>query len=169
MLLDVSKAFLSPGTTFPFRAKVDLPPQSVMGETVSFEEAELQGVYSVLQDAVHLAGTLQAVASAPCALCMREAAVPLTVSFAEVFRKDANEQEDEAFRYEGKAVSLDQMVLTLVMLGLPMRFVCKADCMGTKELQAWQRDISKSSCEDGLPTQRPFEALQRLLKKDEEV
>ncbi len=169
MLLDVSKAFLAPGTAFPFEAKVQLPPQDVMGETVAFEEALLQGTYSVLQDAVHLKGILTAVAHAPCALCLGPADIPLRVSFAEVFRKDANDQEDEAFPYEGKAVSLDQMALTLTMLHLPMRFLCQEDCAGTQELQAWQRDISKSSCEDGSPTQRPFEALQHLLKKDEEV
>ena len=169
MLLDVSKAFLDPGTAFPFEAKLQLPPQDVTGETVPFDEALLQGTYSVLEDAVHVKGTLGTVAHAVCALCLNPADIPLRVSFAEVFRKDANGQEDEAFPYQGKSVSLDQMALTLVMLALPMRFLCQEDCAGTQELQAWQRDISKSSCEDGPPTQRPFEALQHLLKKDEEV
>jgi uncharacterized protein len=169
MLLDVSKAFLNPGAAFPFEAKVQLPPQDVMGETVSWDEALLQGTFTVLEDEVHLKGTLTGMAHAACALCLGQADVPLRLSFSEVFRKDAGDPEDEAFPYEGKAVSLDQMALTLMMLSLPMRFVCKADCKGTRELQAWQKDVSKSSCEDGLPTQRPFEALQHLLKKDEEV
>lgn len=169
MLLDVSKAFLAPGTAFSFEARVQLPPQDVTGETVTFDEALLQGTYSVHEDAVHLKGILTGAAHGSCVLCLGPAEIPLRVTFAEVFRKGANAQEDEAFPYEGKSVSLDQMALTLMMLNLPMRFVCRKDCAGTQELQAWQRDHSKSSCEDGPPTQRPFEALQRLLKKDEEV
>ncbi len=169
MELDVSKAFLTPGTEFPFSARGSLPPQDVAGETITFEDATLTGTYCVLDQSVHLKGSLQTKALGHCALCLREAEVPVRVAFAEVFRKDANETEDEAFRFEGKTVPLDQMTLTLVMLNLPMRFLCKEGCQGSKELQAWQKDHSPSSCEDGTPAQRPFEALQSLLKKDEEV
>ncbi len=168
MLLDVSKAFVAPGTAFPFQAKVNLPPQDVLGEVVILDEVDLQGTYCVLQDAVHVEGTLRTTAHAACVLCMEPARSPLVVSFAEVFRKDANQQEEEAFSYEGKSVPLDSMALTLTLLNLPMRFVCSENCKGTAELQAWQKDV-KSSCQDGLPMQHPFEALQHLLKKDEEV
>ena len=114
-------------------------------------------------------GELRTVAHAPCARCMQPASAPVIVRFDETFRRDANETEDESFRYEGKTLPLDHMTLTLVMLNLPMRFLCKEDCEGSPEWQAWQNASPKSSCEDGSPTQRPFEALQRLLTKDEEV
>lgn len=169
MELDVSKAFLSPGTAFPFEARVPLGPQEVTGETITFDDVELQGAYRALDESVHLKGTLQTKAHGPCALCMTEAEIPVQVRFAEVFRKDANEAEDEVFRYEGKSVPLGPMTLTLVMLNLPMRFVCGEGCPGSAELQAWQRDHSQSPREDGTPAQRPFEALRSLLTKDEEV
>lgn len=169
MELDVSKAFLKPGTAFPFQAQVNLPPQDVMGETVAFDEARLEGTYSVLENSVHLTGVLHTVVHAHCALCMVETKSPLRIDFAEVFRKDANETEDETFRYEGKAVPLDQLTLTLVMMNLPMRLLCKEGCRGSAEWQAWQDKNASSSCEDGTPTQRPFEALRSLLMKDEEV
>ena len=169
MVLDVSKGFLKPGTAVPFEAEAVLPPQDVMGEIVSFENASIRGSYMVVEDSIHLEGTLSITACGHCAMCMREVSVPLQIIFSEVFRKGANEMEEDAFHFQGKEVSLTQMVLTLVMLDLPMRFLCKQECKGSEELQALQQVISKSSCPDGLPTQRPFEALQHLLMKDEEV
>jgi len=166
-VLDVSNAFLTPGTAFPFEAKASLFPQDIMGDTVTFDEVALQGTYMALGDAVHLKGMLTVQAHGLCARCLKPAEVSLKIPFMEAFRKDADEWEEEAFRYEGHAVSLDPLVLTLVMLNLPMRLLCEAECAGERELQAWQNTVSKSSCEDGLPTQRPFEALQRLLKKEE--
>lgn len=169
MQLDVSKAFLTPGAAFPFEAWVSLPPQDVMGETVTFDEVLVEGNFCSLEDSIRLEGTLKTIVHGSCALCMEEADMPVQADFSETFRKDVEETDEECFRYEGKTVPLPHMVLTLVMLNLPMRFLCQEGCKGSKELQAWRNDRSKSSCEDGAQTQRPFEALQHLLKKDEEV
>lgn len=169
MELDVSKAFRSPATPFPFVAEVELPPQELFGETVSFDKVALEGTYFAADNVVRVEGKLGTVAHSACALCMKPASAPVKVRFSESFRKDANETEDECFRYEGKTLPLDHMTLTLVMLNLPMRFLCKEGCEGSEELKAWQQANHTSSCEDGSPTQRPFEALQSLLKKDEEV
>ena len=169
MELDVTKALLSPGTEFPFAAEVVVPPQDVVGETVTFEPVSLQGHFSALDGTVRLAGELMTTARAACAMCLAPVSVPLTVGFDETYRKDANETEDEAFRYEGSKLTLDQMALTLLMLNLPMRFLCKERCQGGETLKKYQQEIFKSSCEEESPTQRPFEALQHLLTKDEEV
>ena len=169
MELNVSKAFLAPGKEFPFEEKEILPPQDVAGETITFEEATIRGSYMMLEDCIHLKGMLETVAHGECAMCMEEAVVPLHVSFAEIFRKGADEAEEEEFRLEGKSVSLAQMALTLTMLNLPMRFLCKENCKGSPALQKWQKNHVSSSHDEGTPTQRPFEALQSLLKKDEEV
>jgi uncharacterized protein len=170
MELDVSRALLVPGTELPFSAVETVPPQDVIGETVTFEPAMVRGAYSALDGVVRLTGELTTTAHATCALCMEPANVPLAVPFDEEFRKDVNELEDEAFRYEGNHVPLNQLALTLIMLNLPMRFLCKQNCAGSKVYQALRQNNPKSSCEEEEPrTQRPFEALQRLLKEDEEV
>ena len=169
MELDVSKALLSPGSSFPFTAEVSVPPQDVVGEMVSFDTAKLSGMYSALDGTVRLEGELTTIAHASCANCLAPANVPLAIRFAENFRKDALELEDEDFHYEGNRVTVDQLALTLIMLALPMRFLCQEDCRGGALPEAYTQDIFKSSCEEESPTQRPFEALQRLLTKDEEV
>lgn len=169
MELDITKVLLAPGMEIPFEANVELPPQDVTGDTVTFDTISLKGTACAMDDTVRLAGTLHTTAHAPCAMCLAPANAELELDFDEVFRKDADEFVDEAFHYEGSKVPLDQLALTLVMLNLPMRFLCREDCDGGEQAQKWRADVSKSSCEDGSPSQRPFEALQHLLTKDEEV
>ena len=166
MELDVTKALLRPGEAFPFQAKVSVSPQEVDQETITFDTAALTGTYTVLDGAVHMNGTLCTTAHAHCALCLEAVDAPMEIAFAETFRKGAVETEDEEFAFEGSAVSLDHLTLTLIMLNLPMRFLCDENCIGSKEYQKY-KSVSKSSCQED--TQRPFEALKQLLEEDEEV
>ena len=101
MELDVSLGFVHPATAFPFEAAVTLPPQNLGGETVAFDGVTLQGVYQVAGDVVVLEGRLATVAHAACARCAAPAQAVVETAFRETFRKDANEMQDESFRYEG--------------------------------------------------------------------
>ncbi|HPF86893.1 MAG TPA: DUF177 domain-containing protein [Candidatus Limiplasma sp.] len=166
MELDVTQALMKPGEEFPFEATVTLSPQDVNSDTVVFDPVTLKGMYSAVDGSVQLEGRLQSTAHAPCAVCLGNVDYPMDVTFAETFRKDAVETEDEAFRYEGSVVSLDHLSLTLLMLNLPMRFLCKGAHKDNKAYQAYS-NLSKNSCQED--TQRPFEALKQLLQEDEEV
>ncbi|MCE5344065.1 MAG: DUF177 domain-containing protein [Eubacteriales bacterium] len=167
MELDVTKALQAPGTVFPFTASVVLPPQDVIGETVTFDAVSLRGQYSTWDGAVRLAGEMTTTAHAICALCLQPADIPMSLPFDETFRRDVNELEDDAFVYEGNRVALFQMTLTLIMLNLPMRFVCQEDCEGSEAYRTFNQQELDNSNEEEPRTQRPFEALQSLL--DEEV
>lgn len=162
MELDLSKAFLQPATPFPFETEVTLEKQDVNGETVAFDPVRLKGTYFVVDDTVRVEGELHTVAHATCALCLGPADAEMSVAFDETFRKDANEIEDECFLYEGKSLPLDHMTLTLVMLNLPMRFICRESCAGTSEWQAWRNDVSE---EGGENVYQPFAGLEDLLRE----
>lgn len=123
MELDVSRGFVHPATPFSFETSLTLEAQDVGGETVTFDPVKLKGTYFVVDDTVRLEGKLMTRAHAACAVCLAPAEKAVEIDFDETFRKDANETEDECFRYEGKSVPLDHMALTLAMLNLPMRFV----------------------------------------------
>ncbi len=166
MQLDVMQALLRPGDVFPFETQVAVPPQDVDGEQIKFDGVALAGTFSAMDGTVQLKGTLHTTAHASCAMCLSDVAYPVDLEFQEIFRKDAAQTEDEVFPYEGNEVPLDQMTLTLIMLDLPMRFLCREDCNGGEALKPYQTN-SKSSCQED--TQRPFEALKRLLEEDEEV
>lgn len=168
MELDVSQGFLHPATPYPFQASLMLAPQDVGGETVTFAPVMLEGTYFVADDTVRLEGRLTTTARANCALCLGLAEKAVEVTFDETFRKDANETEDECFSYEGKVVPLDHMALTLVMLNLPMRFVCgRPDCHADVALKAWNEEEKTWAENDGeTATYRPFEGLDVLLDEE---
>ncbi|MDD3336643.1 MAG: DUF177 domain-containing protein [Eubacteriales bacterium] len=168
MELDVTKAFLTPATNFPFETTVTLEPQEIGGETITFDPVALRGTYSAYDNVVRVEGTLETIAHGVCALCMQPADAPVKVDFSEQFRRDADELEDTAFRYEGKNVPLDHMTLTLVLLELPIRFECAEGCEGSEELKAWKKNNPVSSADVGAPTQHPFEALRSLLNEEPE-
>lgn len=106
MELDVSQGFVHPATAFPFQAELTLEAQDVGGETVTFDPVTLEGSYFVVDDTVRLEGRLTTMARAACAVCLAPAEKAVEIDFDETFRKDANETEDECFRFEGKAVPL---------------------------------------------------------------
>lgn len=171
MELDVSRGFVHPATPFPFEAKLMLEAQDVGGEAVTFDAVTLEGTYFVADDTVRLEGRLTTTAHAACAVCLAPAEKAIEIDFDETFRKDANETEDECFRYEGKSVPLDHMALTLVMLSLPMRFVCgSADCHADTELKAWNEagKVWNEEPEDE-GTYRPFEGLDELLDSQKQM
>ena len=75
---------------------------------------------------------MRTTAHAPCAMCLKTVDYPMALAFQETFRKDAVETEDEDFRFEGSKVSLKHLTLTLIMLNLPMRFLCDGECRGSE-------------------------------------
>lgn len=164
MLLDVSKAFVRPMEEFPFEVEVPLEAQRIAGDDVTFDPVHLLGTYCMTDDTVRLEGTLQTVAHAPCAVCLRPVNVKIAMDFSEGFRQDANEEEDGLFPFEGKQLPLDHMVLTLVLLNLPMRFTCPTPCRAEGELKAWnEADRVWAEEEEEQGTYRPFEGLREML------
>jgi len=170
MFLDVSKAFVRPMVDFPFEAEVALGEQEINGDVVTFDPVKLEGSYCMTDDVVRLEGMLKATAHAPCAVCLTQADAQIEVEFAESFRKDADEEEDGMFRYEGKQLPLDHMTLTLVLLNMPMRFKCAGECKAAHELKAWNEAETVWAEEEEEPqgTYRPFEGLQQLLDEQDE-
>ena len=137
---------------------------------MTFAPVRLNGTYCMTDDVVRLDGTLQTTAYAPCAVCLAEAEADVKVDFSESFRKDADEEEDGTFAYEGKQLPLDHMALTLVLLNMPMRFKCKTECQAAAELKAWNEadTVWAEEEEDAAGSYRPFEGLKDLLESEQE-
>ena len=169
MNLDVSKAFIRPMTEFPFEVAVELPPQEINGDEVTFDAVKMSGTFVMNDDVITLEGDLSTVAHAPCARCMETVHVPIEVSFSETFRKDADEEEDGCFRYENKILPLERMTLTLVLLNMPMRFACENDCTSGAGLTAWneQETVWAETAEEPQGTYRPFEGLKQMLEDEQ--
>ena len=176
MYLDITDALRAKGEEVPFRHRDVVPPQDILGETVSFDEVILEGKISMAGDDLHIWGELTTVAHGQCAGCLRPVDYPIAVSFDEIFNRaprfpaseETDFEADECLVYEGSKVELSHLVLSLAVLELPMRFECGSDCPALAALHA-DEDKLTHACQKDMPDQHPFSALQQLLTKDQEV
>ncbi len=161
MKLNVLQALRDPGTVYAFSAEQTIGPQDVNGEMIEFDQVTLTGTLVAGEDgSVTLEGTLATVAHAQCANCLAPALSPVEGTFRETFIHGGDPEDDECFAYEGSALDLDKLTLSYVMFNLPLRFLCKEDCLGWEQYAG--ADETKL-CQDDLNVQRPFAALQQLL------
>ena len=169
MLLDVSPALKDQGNEFPFLVRGGISPQDILGEAVSFDEAVLEGRFSATGRSVLLHGQLSTAAHARCANCLRPAQVKLAVPFREMFVQDGDPEDPDKFAFQGHTLALDHLALSVAVLALPLRFICRGDCRGLCPVCGEDLNKASCTCRKELPNKHPFEALQQLLTKDEEV
>ena len=173
LLLDVSRAMRTPGEAFPFVHHEQIQPQDICGEEVSFDEpVVLEGHFSMSGENLTLEGVLYATAHSRCCNCLEPAKVDLSVDFSEVFtrldRFTQLEEDDDPDRlvFTGSKVELGHLALTLALLDLPIRFLCREDCDGYKYM-APQQTYAFHQAEEAPKKENPFSVLQQLLTKDQ--
>ena len=175
MKLNITEALRRPGESIPFIHEACIEPQDIMGDRVTFDPVRMEGSFSLIDGRLHLVGRLATVAYGSCANCLEAADYPVNLRFHEVFSRkgeETEEEEDELDRtdrlaYDGPQLAVDQLALTLVVLDLPMRFLCREDCKGLLGITKTNREADAD--QEDLTTQHPFSALQQLLNKDQEV
>ena len=164
MLLDVSRALRAPGEHFPFTHHERIAPQDISGEEVTFDEpVVLEGRFSMSGDELRLEGELTATAHSRCCNCLGPAEVALKVPFHEVFTKvdypvDDAEDDPDRLVFTGHKVELGHLALTLAVLELPIRILCKPDCEGYKALAPSYAAAERPN---------PFSVLQNLITNDQ--
>ena len=169
MLLDISRALRSQGTEFPFALEGEIPAQDILGEMVSFDKVTLSGNFSAAGKSVLIEGQLTAAANARCAKCLSPAHVDVTVPFREIFVQDGDPEDPDKFAFEGYSLDLSHLTLSLALLELPLRFLCGEDCKGLCPVCGTNLNKQTCTCRKEMQLKHPFEALQHLLTKDEEV
>ena len=118
----------------------------------------------------HFAGRLRV----PCARCVEPVEVPLASDFDLIFRpigadSDAPERsitapETEIGYYQKDSLSLEDVLREQMLLSLPVRTLCKADCKGLCPRCGVNRNNQPCTCEEG-PTDPRWEALAGLRSR----
>lgn len=168
--MDISQALRAPGEQIPFLHRDEIPPQDIFGEQVTFDPVMLEGHFAMVGTALHIRGKLRTVAHAHCAACLCPVDYPVEIPVDEVFTRledrkeivEADPWDDEQLTFEGSKVELGHLVMTLTLLELPIRFLCKEGCPARP-----QENDENYACQKD-PDQNPFSALQQLLEKEQE-
>ena len=82
-----------------------------------------------------MSGTARSLASGECGRCLDPVTVPVSIELCELYaypdpdERDADENDDVG-RVEGDLIDLEPRLRDAVLLALPLRPVCQADCPG---------------------------------------
>ena len=173
--IDIGKALRYPEERFPYLYELTIPQQDIWGEAVCFDPVKMEGSFYMAEGKLHLEGNLSSVAHSRCSKCLEPAEYPVDVDFNEVFVYARDRVETDEFlpddldrlAYDGPQLAVDHLALTLAVLDMPIRFLCREDCKGisgiAEDIKLFDTDQKE------LKMQRPFSALQQLLDKDQEV
>ena len=162
MKLDVTQAIRNAGTVYPFRGEQAMAPQDIAGDTVTLDDAQLEGTFVAMENGdVVVDGKLTTVAHARCAYCLAPVSVSVTADYRETFIYGGDPEDDEVFSYNSGKIDLERLALTYTVLNLPMRFICEDGCAGIGDWES--RGVSVRLSQEELPGQHPFAALKQLL------
>jgi len=135
-----------------------LPPGRIdFGEDVwQVADLEAEGVAELVAEDIRLKGSLRTAVEVPCARCLertrREVALEFDL-FYQPMQTIAREEEVEIESgdlnigfYQGDGLSLEDVLREQVLLSLPMRVVCRADCAGLCPECRKNRNLGECGC-----------------------
>jgi len=166
----------------PIEFDVELPPGSIdfgeeakqAGPLESAGRAEVihehRGPKDIVVD-IRLKGRYQGQFEVPCARCVEPVEIPLKADFDLIFRpigvdagsaeRSISAPETEIGYYQKDSLLLEDVLREQVLLSLPVRTLCKADCKGLCPRCGKNRNLEACTCEEG-PTDPRWEALAGL-------
>jgi uncharacterized protein len=169
----------------PVEFDLELPPGAIdFGEQAEQEgplatsgRAEVihehRGPKEIVPD-IRLRGQFAGHVQVPCARCVEPVKVPLASDFDLIFRpvgadSDAPERsitapETEIGYYQKDSLLLEDVLREQVLLSLPVRTLCKADCKGLCPRCGVNRNNQTCTCEEG-PSDPRWEALAGLRSR----
>ena len=113
---------------------------------------------------MRVAGTVRTRRCFVCDRCLAEGEREITLDFSEDYAKTPGET-DEAVRYDGDAIMLDDLVRDTLLVAEPLRELCKSDCKGLCPVCGQNLNEGTCGCDSFVPDPR-LAALESLLKND---
>ena len=159
-MIDVSGALKNPGSMFPFTEQVSFEPVTMMGEEIAFRDAVLEGELFGAEETVSIDARLKVTVLAHCARCLESVEYPMDIQVEAVFSREPGEDE---FPITGHTIDGGEAARSEMIGAMPMRFLCREDCLGLCPVCGKNRNKSLCTCLEGAVRPNPFSALLNLL------
>lgn len=174
MKLDITRGIQKKGVDVPFDLVDVWGEDRWNGDTIAYARpVSVSGTYMLADETVILRAVARACIESPCARCLKPAQVQVQAEVNEAFVRDTGDPQQEfdedAYRYSGHVLELDDAVRTALLQELPSRILCKEDCKGLCPQCGADLNVHECSCQKDLTHRNPFSALASLLNEDEEV
>lgn len=154
---------------YAFDQALALEPIAVSGDPVFFESVRVRGEYVGGGESITVSAHIEASVRTRCAKCLEDARFPLWADVREDFMRDLPEDDVDRYPLLGSEIDLIPMARDALILALPIRALCKPDCMGLCPTCGANRNTAPCTCHEGDERQNPLSALGELLSTDEEV
>ena len=166
MVIDLRKVFITEGMSLPIETSLDMTEVDYMGLYPLTKPVEVKGNVSNKAGLVTIYLDMVYVFSAPCDRC----GLPTETLHKAVYEKSlapeiAGEENDEILLVPDMKLDLDELIFTEVLLSLPMKHLCKADCKGICSVCGKNLNNEQCSCNKREIDPR-LQALADLLKND---
>lgn len=164
MLLDLKDVFLNEGA------------HHIADYTIDLSLVEVDGVkpmpkpVSIKADAVNTAGVVKLVVNAeflysrPCDRCLLPVERDMSLVFEHVLvvSLSGDNDDDSYIEVPNYMLNLDELVTSDIVLGLPLKYLCKDDCKGLCQNCGINLNYSDCSCVKNTTDPR-FDILKQLL------
>ena len=170
MLVDIGRIRQVRGASVAARGAIDLPPDLGAGFRCA-GPAEVEASITNTGRFLHTEGRVLAEVRSECTRCLAPVVLPLDVPFSQDFVAEAaaipeGESDNEFVAFAGDFVDLDPAITEAVLLALPMKPLCRADCPGL--CPRCGRNLGEGACSCPPEAGHPGLAdLARLLPKKE--
>ena len=120
------------------------------------EGLEAKGTAELLASEIRLTGSLRTAVEVPCARCLERTRRPVEVQFDLFYRpiQTISREEEVEIRgeeldigfYHGDGLWLEDTLREQVLLSLPMKSICRADCAGLCPRCGQNRNLAECGC-----------------------
>lgn len=160
--INIEKAQKTPGTPYEYayRGTPELAD-------ISFAEPlELRAEYYFLDEKqVAVQGQFTCAVTEGCTRCLKDVRVEIAHRFKEVYLPQQLRSDDN-YTYEGRVLSLDQLVRDAILLSLPGKVLCGEGCRGLCPGCGQNLNEGECKCEREGDEASPFAGLKDLFRED---
>lgn len=165
--LDVGALKKAPGNFVPFSLAAELSPLELRGEHMAFSAPVKADLLVGSSDAtiVEVEGTVSGRLNLQCGRCLEYYEHVFAVPFREVYAQEGQNGESEVIPYSGELLDITPEVLKTIILSLPMKTLCREDCLGLCPLCGGNLNNSRCDCSNEDVDPR-LSVLQKLFKEN---
>lgn len=163
MRLNLREIIEIPGGSVPFQCELDTQGLDFPSILEYKGRPLAQGRVYNEAGVLHMEGTLRAEMSCLCDRCgSRFDSVKLTQLQATIVEEEA-EDHPEFFVLDGDEIDLDEILSTLFILDMDMKFLCREDCKGLCSTCGKNLNLGPCGCRKKIDPR--FAVLEQLLDK----
>ena len=167
--LNVITALKTPGQSYPFEADTTIEKMQVLGDPMEFTDVTAHGEFMSSGERIDVDGEAKAIVVSRCARCLKPVSEPISAPLHATFHRQPDPEDPDQYCYEASKVELTDAIRDALVLELPLRFLCKADCKGLCPKCGIDLNTGSCICQEGEDDLNPFAALRSIVEYNEEV